>query len=536
MEEIIANLDNIIEKPNNFLINVLDNNKISFNYIDLDIIFKYEIKKDMITLYPISFPLSYHIWRVTKKRLQNNNNNFKIDYIFDVVNCIINIITTGLYKYCTICGCEILSCNEIGYCNNICCFDIFCSLPTNNCILENYKRDAISVLFLIEIAIRCLKSERRDQVFDPFPNKYIKNNVKDFDELINITSTYSEKKLKEIINTSNSDLDISEKLGDLYSFIKFVILTNKTYIRSEKMLETKQLFNDDESLNNNKFINFQVIHNPKIEEKFKTNSPQYLFHGSSIGNWYSIMRNGLKNYSGTTMMANGAAYGNGIYLSDEISVSFQYSLRGYSGSNNSKNLYVIGVLQISDKKEQYKKAKNIYVIEDENKILLRYLILTSGSNLNTVQKYVMTDRVKEITLYNENITSIMIKRFQQELKKIDILSKKYQELKDLKVEINGYKWLINLDDEQTIEIKISDNYPVDPPFIRIVKPKIKNSVYFNDYGVVNLPELSVKKWNTKNKIADIIFKIYKLLKITDKELGEYDYNKAYESYCESILF
>lgn len=38
------------------------------------------------------------------------------------------------------------------------------------------------------------------------------------------------------------------------------------------------------------------------------------FHGSAFGNWHSILRIGLKNFSNTELMSTGAAYGPGIYL------------------------------------------------------------------------------------------------------------------------------------------------------------------------------------------------------------------------------
>lgn len=549
IQEIIINLSSIIEKPNGFLIDV-SGSEIMFSHIDLNIRFEYESKNNIIILRPISFPLAHHIWRVTKKKLQNDDY-FKMDHVFDVINCIINVIATGPYKYCAVCSSDIPSLQQVGYCNkkNISdeeystnCFDIFCHLVTDNCIIDNYKHDPLSVLFLIKISIECLNSQKKE-VFNPFPGKYEKDGLKDFDRLIQVTSKYSEGEFKGILNTSESELDVINRLGgDLYGFIKFVILTNKTYIRSEK-ISGKQIFNDEDSLEINneiKFINFQVIHNPRIEGKFRTDKPQYLFHGSAIGNWYSIMRNGLKNYSGTNMMAHGMSFGAGIYLTDRVHFSLGYSRSNkiHKTDDKSQILYVIGVVQILDESEQYKRAPQVYVVPDENKILLRYLILTNGNNLDTVQKYVMVNRVDEIVLYNRNITPIIIRRLKQELKNIEILPKKYQQLKKLKIQTNDTcsPWLISFDEEQMIEIKIPDNYPVDPPFIRVVKPKIKGSVFINDLGVVNLPELSIKKWSAKTKLADMVVKIYELLKISNKESGEYEYGKAYESYCESILF
>jgi hypothetical protein len=48
------------------------------------------------------------------------------------------------------------------------------------------------------------------------------------------------------------------------------------------------------------------------------NGSIYCWHGSSLENWYSIMRNGLRNLSNTSLMTAGAAYGAGIYASSNV--------------------------------------------------------------------------------------------------------------------------------------------------------------------------------------------------------------------------
>lgn len=53
----------------------------------------------------------------------------------------------------------------------------------------------------------------------------------------------------------------------------------------------------------------------------------FLFHGSSLQNWHSILRLGLKNFSNTKYMSHGAAYGPGVYFSNNINVSSQYTKR-----------------------------------------------------------------------------------------------------------------------------------------------------------------------------------------------------------------
>lgn len=50
-----------------------------------------------------------------------------------------------------------------------------------------------------------------------------------------------------------------------------------------------------------------------------------MFHGSGINNWYSIVRNGLRNLSNTGMMTAGAAYGAGIYSAWDYGTASGYA-------------------------------------------------------------------------------------------------------------------------------------------------------------------------------------------------------------------
>lgn len=83
---------------------------------------------------------------------------------------------------------------------------------------------------------------------------------------------------------------------------------------------------------------------PEKEEKFQKYKTQYgsfyAFHGSGLSNWHAILRNGLKNMSGTEGQLNGAAYGSGIYLAADSQTSFGYAPSGYAWKNSSftKNL------------------------------------------------------------------------------------------------------------------------------------------------------------------------------------------------------
>ncbi len=82
----------------------------------------------------------------------------------------------------------------------------------------------------------------------------------------------------------------------------------------------------------------------------------FCWHGSSLENWYSILRNGLRNLSNTMLMTAGAAYGAGIYASSQYATSYGYTARytnGHKTWNNIgaglQNSFIIAVVEIIKK-------------------------------------------------------------------------------------------------------------------------------------------------------------------------------------------
>lgn len=112
----------------------------------------------------------------------------------------------------------------------------------------------------------------------------------------------------------------------------------------------------------------------------ETGDTNYGFHGSMIGNWYSIFTNGIQiGGTGTQgMHFNGSAYGTGVYLSNRSDFSL-----GYSISNHDMNRDIImGVFQVDPNISTYKKTDSIYVIPDTDKLCLKYIIICSGTTIS----------------------------------------------------------------------------------------------------------------------------------------------------------
>lgn len=110
----------------------------------------------------------------------------------------------------------------------------------------------------------------------------------------------------------------------------------------------------------------ELYRNKKYRERW------YLFHGSHPSNWHSILRNGIKNMSHSSLMTTGAVYGPGIYSSDMLSVAYTY------GANHECRGSYIAVIELREPYDGYKKAKGIYVLPDSVAFVPRYLLKLSS--------------------------------------------------------------------------------------------------------------------------------------------------------------
>lgn len=351
----------------------------------------------------------------------------------------------------------------------------------------------------------------------------------DFDELDTIVNNLLVKeKIYDILSACNTDSDIIKKIGSkIYSFLKFIILSNNFKLKLELVKQNKNNFIEKIEFGKD-IICFEIIHDITKKEKFNVREPEFLFHGSNICNWYSIMRNGLKNCSGTTLMAHGAAYGNGIYFSDSAQLS-----NSYSRNNGDSDIRVMGIAQILNK-NSYHKGGNVFVVPDEDKVLLKYLIVVPSKN-NSINEFCsfITNREKEIKKSNDSMLNIVLKRLSRELTliqnkyPIEIIQQNDKIIWNVVYKRNNFDINVN--------ITFNSSFPHDPPFVMIRNPKIKvelnNNIFEN--GVIYLNNLTPKLWNPKTKMIDILNNIGNSINQLDiKYLNQqnYDYYEVLQNY------
>ena len=74
-------------------------------------------------------------------------------------------------------------------------------------------------------------------------------------------------------------------------------------------------------------------------------------------------------------------------------------------------------------------------------------------------------------------------------------------------------------DHVELEMSFPDQYPFEPPFVRVVKPKFKRQTAFVMNGWLYLELLTKEGWNPVNDIESVIVSIQSLLVVGDGQLA-----------------
>jgi len=189
-----------------------------------------------------------------------------------------------------------------------------------------------------------ISSAIENRHFIPFPTIQVSHLDKTTNE--RITLTFDKTKPQEVVDLLQQcppvlELNTWLQAGTfhekcfaisplLYPLLRWIVATNRAHL--------KQL---DQNLDMGTEFQFilksttpekeQIFQQAKIEHE----NSFFAWHGSPLGNWHSILRVGLKNYSDTVHQRNGRAYGPGIYMAVDAVTSLGYAA-GYATWKNSQ--------------------------------------------------------------------------------------------------------------------------------------------------------------------------------------------------------
>lgn len=458
------------------------------------------------------------------------NNNQSIVLIDDIIPSINNYcVLTGeklpfTPKYPSICRTREVQLKSIEY-------------PIGDTVLNYCKYNSNMVSLLLNMFNNLLKNYNIKSIFKSFPKQY------NIDDKVNIELLISDTeklliKIDDFISKSfmiDSDIEFIDGSNlNLYILLKFILITPNAYF----------------TLNNNCVIDNINTYDIDFygESKKKFNDPKYLFHGSKIENWYSIITNGLKNYSKTKLMLNGAAHGEGIYLSNDINMSINYTYSLVSNYN------VIGVFEIETVDyELYKKTNNIFVVPDPSKLqLIKIIVLQLKNKLNVnpmteineyYNKEIYIDKMNNLVL-SSRISKKRLAREYQLIKDYDeyelILNPNNIYECKCKIFKNSFNKILQSQmtklniDNITLNIIFSTNYPIVPPFVHIEYPRfVLNNEFITSNGAICLELLTQNYWSSSIdlKMLILIIKLHLMdnnLIIKDSE--KYNYNDAIQEF------
>ena len=479
----------------------------------------------------------------------------------DMMDMIENIFTylPILKHFCTACNKKLeYKSTEFVTCGDKICAYKMEEIPMHPSEVVDYVKNnmAVSTILLIQ-ALESVSSVRHENIFEPFPffltniiNTEQENIIqrgemaalskKEKQEKINQLKSKSglfQKVVKELsvypsfltkVTKYNVDEEIIKDFGlTFYKLVKFILQSNKT--RIELHHEKKGSFQI-----------YKLTHEMDIENKMKSNLDTFLFHGSPVENWYSILRNGLKVTSQTSLMTSGAAHGTGLYFSNELDYSYAYSKIAKQG--------FLGVYQIYDDSSKYKKTGNIFVVNDPNIVLLRYLIYyqkpMDKASGDAIKKYfqslIQTKAVPKQVASSKGIAKLLKEYREIQKKKPDELGFHVEVDDD-----NFYKWkvFINKFDENypiskdmekykinqiNMEMIFPENYPFHPPFIHMLNPRFKYQTgHITSEGAICMELLTPSGWTPIQSIESLLVQIKALIIEGDARLDEKRWNQPY---------
>lgn len=511
------------------IINCICKSGSEYDYVDFrynnELELRYNYKDNKINLIPLDINSVHLIRLLGIKKIPKYNLELDIQiepiYFSDIL-FEINIILDknkllALTDYCTICS-KPLKLKSLGKIQ--CCDDSKCLLESkikvlDNRITDNYNKDPELTEFLIQVLILGTIHPKQEKIFKPLPS------LPGITSLEKLKTKLDEEETKDNFNIFNikeskTDIELYRKIGsDAYGIINNAISDNYFLMSTIKNFSTEVLdlqrlrlpsenkssVFDSEQI---KFIGFNYSY--EIESTFKKEN--FLFHGTPLYSWYPIIKNGLRIMSGTEFQANGAVYGSGIYLSDSFQFSLGYSRDCHQYTNtNNKTKRVVGIFEINDDIEKFKKASSIYVINDDKIMLLRYLVIVENNSMenNSMENNLMAN-YQEITDYffkylgkinktNEKKSlNIKNKRLSGEMKILNANTN----ILDIKIIDECKNWVIELKEIKEKKIKLIiyfNDYPRLPPKITIESDIDKKKIISDDSNNLILPELNPSKWD-----------------------------------------
>eukprot|EP00039_Didymoeca_costata_P015418 m.262060 g.262060 ORF g.262060 m.262060 type:complete len:970 (+) comp16220_c0_seq24:89-2998(+) len=307
-------------------------------------------------------------------------------------------------------------------CDRPLCFFQFTELNIGKDAANEVSSDCGGLALLVVLSKAAASSSRAELVFDPYPRiktqdgrVLLEPENKNFERLCEALAAF--RKDRNILMQSSRALfeEMKASKDELaYPLLCWIIASNSSSIQQiPPDIQIKRIAAE--------YQYHLLTAPPKRERIFREAKQQYgtvfAFHGSPVENWHAILRNGLLNLSNTKKCINGAAYGQGVYLSPSCAFSTGYSKR------NAQEISVVALCEVINYPELKKASQDIWVCPNEDYVVTRMLfVFPSGSgNVSDVRSTDAEFRKEVQRVIEGSLDGSVMRR--QKLKKILLSSK-----------------------------------------------------------------------------------------------------------------
>lgn len=276
---------------------------------------------------------------------------------------------------CLLCHCPLdYNCIKPTICNGKLCQMQFSTMGIGFSLENEITNNGKVTDLLISLFVIIMNKQQRDDRLDmSFFNNYgiSFNQVQRCIELIPSISEMS-----KMIDNGTFAKNLMQLDPFLIPLLRWIISSNMTYL---KPCSTIDIPNISIPPNNKEIfvMKTSTLEKEKVFNSKKTRfGVKYLYHGSACHNWHLILKHSLKNYSDTRYMTTGAAYGNGIYLSSDISIASHYSFQcGHWKNSMYGKISLIALCEVAAVPELSNKTNGIFTLTDEDALITRYLLV-----------------------------------------------------------------------------------------------------------------------------------------------------------------
>jgi ubiquitin-conjugating enzyme E2 Q len=455
-----------------------------------------------------------------------------------------------------------------------------CTYTGNNCITSEWMQKHTIVEFVIEYGFASIKSSRCNSIFKPCPKTWLDRGILPNEAITKLGINTDVEYVLQTISGIRTDELLLAKIGvETYGFIKFLLHMNKAiqiqkinliYLDATECEQSLSLAASATSATSNKdntpqglekstvnilicsrINQFKLTYTSDVEARFQSSNTVYRFHGTPAENIIPILANGLKDCSLIDeLRLNGAVHGNGIYLSD----SAEFSI-GYCRSSEDGHMAML-VYEVIDSQSWFK-TNNIFVVNDERAIILRYIIVIRNY---TKQDIVIFEKLTRLV----NCGMLKASEKKKEDEKQIVLAKAFNKrlmmeykhlMKKSAIEIgfsmrlteedNLRKWSITITKIENaeleaqmrvlnipfieLEVTFPEAYPIEPPFPRVIYPRFKSLTgHITVGGSICMEAISKKGWIPTTNMEALIMQIKLVLAEGEARIDEANSGKRYD--------